>query len=852
MCNDIQRGDKMRQKLMVLCLALIMAWIPVPAIPVFGAPSSEASYGVDADFPPFSFVANGAPQGFETDLLNLIFESGDYRLNMKLGYTWDEIYNGTRDGKLDICGTLVRTPKRAEEVLFTEDAYTRYYGVFTRDTDEAMQIDKLTQYKLGAVKGYYSEIIVRDELKASQYEVFDTYEDMITALIEKRIDAFIESTEVVKYYLEKDRLVGQVILKHDGLYPASVPFGVSKSRPELVKFINSRLNEIKASGEYEIVYIKNFSTHSKAYYDGEKHKLVVIISGVIAAGVILQIGIQLYIRHLRKKIIRSQGFSKGIVDNAAVAIILWNLEGKLINFNHTASVLTGYAEHEVAGDRWRELLFKSSDPLDSQGLLDLVKVHDINVQFKANLTCRDGSIKSILFTSAAIGEDTDGNKVVATYGTDVSDILDTKRRLSETIQIMEENGAELEESNALLEEEVRRRAETESKLITALDAAEAAAVVKDHFLANMSHEIRTPMNGFMGMLQLLKLTNLTDEQQEYLQFSESSANALLAVVNDIMDYSKIEAGGMVLDNQAFDIKRLMKEMTSLFSASARIKGIKLTYKIEPGVPEHLLGDVFKLKQILSNLIGNAIKFTSVGSVEIEVERTSSTNAENVRLEFCVRDTGIGIQEDKRSMIFDRFTQVDGSHSREFGGTGLGLAISKGLVELMNGRIWVDCSGESGSAFHFTCDLMENHSIEQEGVVISSSELQGTETKALRILVAEDDPISRLLIERIGRRQGWDMISAENGEIAVELFKTRYFDAVLMDIQMPVMDGYEATRIIREIEGERKHTRIIALTAHALHNDDTKCFEAGMDAYMTKPINVSNLIEVLSHHTRPQN
>jgi len=244
------------------------------------AAEQVVTFGVDSDFPPFSYVANNTPHGYENDLIRLIFEKGDYKLELKYGLPWSKIYEQTSNNQMDICGTLVRTPERAEHVYFTDDAYTRYYGVFTGSNSEKIDVEFLGRYRLGAVKGCYSEILVRDQLKASRYEVFDSYLQMIIALKENRIDAFIETTEVVKYYILKSDLVGQVILQHDGLFPQSVPFGIAKNRPDLVEFINKRLKEIKASGEYEIIYIKNFSAHSSDYYDAKKRTDRWIIIGI--------------------------------------------------------------------------------------------------------------------------------------------------------------------------------------------------------------------------------------------------------------------------------------------------------------------------------------------------------------------------------------------------------------------------------------------------------------------------------------------------------------------------------------------------------------------------------------------
>jgi len=286
--------------LFVLSLYLILSGLPV------NASERVVTFGVDSDYPPFSFIVNNTVHGYELDLIKLIFEKGDYNLELVYGLQWGDIYKKTSNNQMDICGTLVRTPERADQVYFTDDAYTRYYGVFSNVNAGKVDMSELEKYRLGAVRGYYSEAILREQLKLTNYEVYDTFLQMIMALKENRIDAFIETTEVVKYYIAKNNLAGQVILQHDGLFPQSVPFGISKSRPELVEFINKRLKEIKASGEYEILYIKNFSAHSADYYDSQKRMYLWGIIGLIVSAFVFIILLKLQVRRATAKIVERE------------------------------------------------------------------------------------------------------------------------------------------------------------------------------------------------------------------------------------------------------------------------------------------------------------------------------------------------------------------------------------------------------------------------------------------------------------------------------------------------------------------------------------------------------------------
>ena len=686
-------------------------------------------------------------------------------------------------------------------------------------------------------------------------------------------------------------------------------------------------------------------------------------------------------------------FHERILQNMSEGVVLETKKGMLLFVNKAAAEMLGDSPEYLIGKHWRDVIPKN---LYSQvkNLKDKMK-KDITEQLDLEIKTKRGKTVPVLVSSSYLYN---GNKC-----TGMIDVLTDITEIKKVQEQLKRSAEDLKSAKELQDVYTKELEEVIKELERAKEKAEEATRLKSEFLANMSHEIRTPMNGVIGMTELALDTNLDPVQRDYLKAVYVSAESLLTLINDILDFSKMEAGRLGLENINFSLGNVLNSSVRSIFYQAEKKNIELLYTISPEIPDNLIGDPGRIRQILINLLSNALKFTEEGEVLIRVEEQAKVRNDDTILHFSVTDSGIGIPKEKQKMIFDVFTQADGSTTRKYGGTGLGLAISSKLVEMMGGEIWVESpakhlgtdKGGAGSTFHFTLKLgvSENQMSEKEvddftlagvkilavddnktnlqilgdtlkkwggrvvlasggrealeeikkteedgkqfdivlvdahmpdmdgfelaskiaemekgtGVpvmMVSSSDIKnhkdkldniniscyvqkplrqsdlkcilmdllskkdnrndatcnkaGNTTMASRnkkrsnedvkILLAEDNPINRKLAASLIAKKGWDIISVEDGEECVEAFKHGNFNIILMDVQMPRMDGVEATRKIREIDRKKNiHTPIIAMTAHAMKGDREKFLAAGMDDYIAKPMKAAQLYEIIGKY-----
>ena len=672
-----------------------------------------------------------------------------------------------------------------------------------------------------------------DAIKESERRLTDIIDFLpdATFVIDKegRVMAWNRAIEAMTGVRAKD-ILGK------GDYEYAVPF-YGERRPVLIDLVLQHIKEIE--DKYAHVERKDEALEGEAYMPNMKNGAVYLFGKAAvlydSAGNVF--GAIESIRDITERKRAEEALAqernradnerrrlKAVLDALPVGVFIVDTDGKIAQINEQAERIWCKSEPTSEVVDWRMYEGRWASSGDFIKYQDWPLFRSLNrgetiIAQAIEIERFDGSRGTILSSSAPIKDDQ--GKITGA----VSVILDITER-------------------KVMEEELQK----------AKEAAEEAVRAKSEFLANMSHEIRTPLNAVVGLTGLLLSADLTPEQRDYVETVQGSGNSLLSVINDILDFSKIEGGKMELENQPFDLRNCLKVAADLVRAAAVEKRLTLAFTLDERLPVAFKGDVTRLRQVLANLLSNAVKFTDAGKVEIRVTGRPIETKKPIKeyaLHFSIQDTGIGIAKEKVDRLFHSFSQIDSSITRKYGGTGLGLAISRRLVELMGGRIWVESQPGKGSTFHFTILAEEAMALlptpvdapaQPKRAASRDGSRQGS--RQPRILLAEDNAINQKVAIQMLKRLGYSADVAANGREVLQALERQSYDIVLMDVQMPEMDGLEAAGRIRELWP--CGPRIIALTAYALEGDRERCLAAGMDEYISKPIQLEELRRALEN------
>ena len=817
-------------------LGLVIAfWFLHAAVSAAATPRVLRSAS-ELDYPPFALVKpDGGPAGFSVELLEAVAKQLDLGLTFKIG-PWQRIKQELIDGAIDVL-PLVSYSKDREQFFDFTIPYLKMHGtIFIRKGDSRIKGEEdLKGKEVIVMRGDTAhEYALRKQL-SDTIIVTDDFEEAFRLLSSGKHDAVIVQ-QIVGWQLVKKlgltNLVDVSSIQDQSLKPFGKPLSdfeqkfciaVRRGNRDLLALLNEGLATVIANGTYDELYAKWFGPILPAKAVDPK-VLVQYLAFIIGPSLLFMAVAGIW--YLKREVTRKTlTLRQEIEERKAVELALRESEDKYRSFFQTnidGMLLTSREGSIIeANPAVSGLLGWDPDAIRQLGLMGLAVPEDSGLEAFLDRLARDGVATGELLLRCADATSLQIEAGASLYGE-----------------------APLQQRISLILRDITERKHFETSLIQARMQAEAANKTKSEFLANMSHEVRTPLNGILGMLQLMGMTSLDDEQKEYVLTAIKSSKRLTRLLSDILDLSRVEAGRLVLDETEFSVRGQKNSALELFAVAAKQKNIGLDFSIDARIPPQLIGDASRLRQILFNLIGNAIKFTDKGFVQVNVFLLPVSPPAGVRLLFMVEDTGVGIPDDRMQDVFEPFVQVEGSYIRKHQGAGLGLSIVRKLVLLMGGNLSIDNPEGGGATVYLALPFKLPDGCHAQAEQTGRGHVPSA-TPRLRILFAEDDETSLVAGKRMLEKAGYVVTAVADGQEALRHLTLQDFDLILMDIQMPVLDGVAATKQVRTSGAPHADIPIIAMTAYAMDGDREKFLAAGMDDYIAKPVDAQALLDAIT-------
>ena len=777
---------------------------------------------------------NGDCEGISADYLKYILDAARIKISSTQILPWTELLNAVREDKVDLIPAVSLISERNENMLLSKPYFSEPMVLVGPAGTKVASIADLSGKTIAVLMNYSFEKAIRHDFPNAQIHLSNSIEDAFSAMGNGKADVYIGPLSAITR-MQRQKPYPKIKFISPTPYNIRLCIGVNKEYPELVKIVNRVIDSI-SEPQHQAIYRKWLEMPvpelSKSFIP---HLTPFII--IHALVIILLIAFLFFwVRRLHSEISHRKRVEAKMKDNLMILETMFDtIPGPVFYVGINGEFLGGnraFCDEIIGISREKMLGMKLNDILASQNadkitffqrktseLIQSPGIHIYDLEF----TCADGATRDFSVYSATFKRN---NKEAGI----ISIMLD-----------------------------ISEKKKIEKELLLAKNLAEAATDAKSNFVANMSHELRTPLNAVIGITHLIMQTELNEKQLSYLQKIDTASRHLLGVINDILDFSKIEAGKMSMEQIDFSLNTIFRELKDMFAAKAREKNLNLSFNINPSVPVSLRGDPLRLKQILINLVSNAVKFTNVGDITVAAE-CGRKRGNRLRVKFSVVDTGIGIAQEQMENLFVPFTQADNSMTRKFGGTGLGLVITKRLVELMSGKLNVVSTVGAGSSFTFDAELetgKQSDEVTDTSTIIAinrmtmkSKNIEKIEKiRGAKVLLVEDNSINRQVAMEMLSQVGMIVESAENGQEAVDAIvgNGKEYDAVFMDVQMPIMDGYKATEMIR---AAGSNVPIIALTAHVMPAAIKRCLQSGMSDHLNKPLNPELMYSTLLKWIKP--